>query len=124
MAQYMHHVPGRLRIKSPVLKRNEQEAKAVQELLLDQQGVLRSEVNPLTGSILVLYDGSVVQVQWIVGLLKRQGYLESSVLVHPAALSFKQPFKQPMSGAGEVLLKALVEALVERSAAALIRAVL
>lgn len=120
MAQYMHHVPGRLRIKSPVLKRNEQEAKAVQELLLDQQGVLRSEVNPVTGSILVLYDGSVVQVQWIVGLLKRQGYLESSVLVHPAALSFKQP----MTGAGEVLLKALVEALVARFAAALIRAVL
>ncbi len=83
MAQYIHHVPGRLRIKAPVLKRNEQEAKAVQELLLDQQGILRSEVNTLTGSILIHYDGSVVQVQWIVGLLERQGYLAPSVAVHP-----------------------------------------
>lgn len=120
VAQYMHHVPGRLRIKSPVLKRNEHEAKAVQKLLLDQQGILRSEVNTLTGSILILYDGSVVQVQWIVGLLKRQGYVAPSVLVHPAALSFKQP----MTGAGEALLKVLVEAMVERSAAALISALL
>jgi Heavy metal associated domain 2 len=116
----MHHVPGRLRIKSSVLKGNEQEAQAVQQLLLDQQGILRSEVSTLTGSILIYYDGSAVQAQRIVGLLKRRGYLQPSVPVHPAALSLQQP----VTSARDVFVKVLVETLLERSAALLIRAVL
>ncbi len=118
--QYIHHVPGRLRIKSPVLKRNELEAKAVQKLLVDQKGILHSAVNTLTGSILIYYDGSAVQAHWIVGLLKQRGYLKASVPVYPAALSFQQP----VTSARDVLVKALVETLLERFAAVLIRAVL
>jgi hypothetical protein len=120
VAEYMHHVPGRLRIKSPALKRNEEEGVAVRKLLLNQEGILSSEVNTLTGSILILYDGAVVQADWIVDLLKRQGCLEPSVAIHPTALVFSQA----ITGAGEVLIKALTEVIVERSAVALIRAVL
>lgn len=57
MAHYVHHVPGRLRIKLPELKRNPQLAAAIETTVLNMPGVVGARINAVTGSLLVHYDG-------------------------------------------------------------------
>lgn len=53
MTIYVHYVPGRLRIKTPALKRAPAAAAAGQARLAALPGVTAVEVNPLTGSALI-----------------------------------------------------------------------
>lgn len=52
----VHAVPGRVRLKVTGVKENPGLAAALEERLLGVDGIHRVEVNPLTGSILLLYD--------------------------------------------------------------------
>lgn len=56
MTSYVHHLPGRLRIKLPSLKRNARYAATLQTTLSALPGVRDVRVNTLTGSLLVGYD--------------------------------------------------------------------
>ncbi len=51
MSYYVHHVPGRLRVKSPLIKNNETVAAAVKQLLRGVNGVDSVDVNLTTGSL-------------------------------------------------------------------------
>jgi Heavy metal associated domain 2 len=57
----VHAIPGRIRLKIPRLKENPALAREVQERLSAVQEVQRAEVNPVTGSVLVLYDRTAVE---------------------------------------------------------------
>lgn len=65
----VHHVRGRLRVKDARLKRNEQQARMVEKLLLQQSGIRSAEVNVLTGSLLVYYDPEVLSVSDVLDAL-------------------------------------------------------
>jgi len=52
---YVHNVPGRLRIRSEILKRNNLAADAAKIALSTIPGIGVVEINPVTGSILVHY---------------------------------------------------------------------
>jgi hypothetical protein len=52
----VHAIPGRVRVKMARLKENPAEAREVQGHLSAVQGIQRVEVNPITGSVLILYD--------------------------------------------------------------------
>jgi hypothetical protein len=52
----IHAIPGRIRLKVPELKDNPVLAEAVQERLSSVPAVGRVETNPVTGSVLVVYD--------------------------------------------------------------------
>jgi len=52
----VHTIPGRVRVKLSQIKENPALAREVHERLSAVQGIQRAEVNPITGSILVLYD--------------------------------------------------------------------
>lgn len=52
----VHAIPGRVRVKISRLKENPVLVREVQERLSDIQGIRRVEVNPITGSVLILYD--------------------------------------------------------------------
>lgn len=56
MSFYLHHVPGRLRIQTPELRKSKQAARAVCGTLAMMDGVADTRVNPTIGSLLVLYD--------------------------------------------------------------------
>lgn len=57
MVSYLHHVPGRLRVRMPGVKRNPPAARAVERALMTAQaGVTKVRANPLTGSVTVHYD--------------------------------------------------------------------
>jgi hypothetical protein len=52
----VHAIPGRIRVKISRIKEDPALARELQERLSAARGIERAEVNPITGSVLVLYD--------------------------------------------------------------------
>jgi copper chaperone CopZ len=59
--QIVHAIPGRVRVKIARLKENPVLAREVQGQLSAVQGIQQVEVNPVTGSVLVLYDRTALE---------------------------------------------------------------
>jgi hypothetical protein len=57
----VHAIPGRVRVKISRLKENPVLAREVQARLATVQGIQYVEVNPVTGSVLVLYDRTTLE---------------------------------------------------------------
>jgi hypothetical protein len=55
-----HHLPGRLRLRSAVLKGNALASEAAQRHLAQIDGVTSARANPSTGSVLLEYDPNVI----------------------------------------------------------------
>ena len=81
MTCYMHHVPGRLRIRTPLVKNNKNAAAEVERLLLTTPGVDDVTINLTTGSCLVKYDPSKARRDDIISLLSGKGYFDRSKAV-------------------------------------------
>lgn len=132
MSHYVHHLPGRLRVKTAIIKRNETEAARLRNLLAELDGVRAHEVNIVTGSILITYDIDTTDVQTILTFLKDHGYVTGMIVLDhrqnlPAKVSSKGGAKigSNMGKAfGEAVFGFVVEKALERSAVALIGAIL
>jgi copper chaperone CopZ len=120
MSHYIHHVPGRLRVKTPVLKRNEQRAAAVKALLREFDGIDAVDVNTVTGSILVGYDKTRTDSNTILAALKAQGYTEHDALVSQHRPTSHGTPSKLVQSVGKTVFGILVEKAVERSAVALV----
>lgn len=103
MSYYVHEVPGRLRIKVPSVKRNQQEAKSIQALLRRIIGVGAVSVNTITGSVVVHFDASVVTSRFILSVLSREGYMDLS-----RAMSHQQYVEAAFAKVGKEASKALL----------------
>lgn len=77
MECYVHHVPGRLRVRTPLIRNNVRKAAEVKELL-SLYGVDRLQVNHLTGSIVVTFDPTVLTAETLLNLLKQKGLYDSA----------------------------------------------
>lgn len=119
MSHYIHHVPGRLRVKSPGLKRNERAAVQTRAHLDQLHGVHSAEVNTITGSILIHYDTQRLHAETLLDTLRSLGH------VHPEqghAPHYRGPgLGQKLS---DTVVNKLVETVLERSATALVAAIL
>jgi hypothetical protein len=83
MSYYFHNVPGRLRVKIPILKGRPAGIKAVEDLLLNLAGTEHLKTNPLTGSVVVIYDPDLLSAQQIIQVLTDHQYFdESSAITH------------------------------------------
>jgi hypothetical protein len=56
-----HFIPGRVRLKAPIIKGNPPLAQKFTELLTDISGIKQVEANPLTGSLLIEYEAAALQ---------------------------------------------------------------
>jgi hypothetical protein len=121
MHHYIHHVPGRLRVKSARLKRNDHHARRACEYVRGINGVLCAEANVLTGSLLIHYDVSVVRSETLLNSLKDLGCLHPETDVSRPTTSNVHPLVQRVS---DKLVEKAVEQLIERSAVALVAAIL
>lgn len=127
MSNYIHHVPGRLRVKDARLKRNPEGIVAVLSLGNSIDGVLDVAVSEVTGSVVITYDRDLTCPHALLDELKRRGCCNhASTLPTPAAS--KQAVTRALGDAGstmgKVVFGVMVEKLVERSAMALIGALL
>jgi hypothetical protein len=98
---YIHQIPGRLRIKSPVL-RNGKYHPGVRELLSSLKGIEAAELNPTTGSVTIYYHPAQIHGKDIEKAFERHGYFDRS-----KAITNDQYFHNLFSKAGHVVSRAL-----------------
>ena len=119
MSYYIHKVPGRLRVKTPVVKRNKEVADEIRKTLSTVNGIATVDINLTTGSILINYNPKTVEDKDIVNTLQRQGYFDTS-----KALTNDEYLQKAASRAGSLVGKAIfgtfVESALEGSALSLI----
>ncbi len=137
MIHHLHHVPGRLRLRVPAIKRNEHHARAVGSVLRETDGVLRHEVSSVTGSVVVHYAPGRLDPQRLIDRL-RELAPELAPSAAPATTGAALVPWQPVSALrlpavgerslvqqiGKTLATSLTEKLIERSALALVAALL
>ena len=80
MSSYVHHVPGRLRLKNQFFK-NTQVCGGVAALLATLNGVESYDFNHKTGSILVRYKTAQTTCAEILSLFQKAGYFDASKAV-------------------------------------------
>jgi len=81
MSFYMHNTPGRLRIKSPIIRRNEKAFYEVRKILGATNGIATLDANITTGSLLINYNLKVIKHDEIIDILHRNGYFDKSKAV-------------------------------------------
>lgn len=110
MSYYMHDVPGRLRIKSPFIKGNENLAKHIERFLEQINGIQSITTNPRTGSIIMTYNEKKLTSKMLLDMLKTRG------IFNPAkALTNDQYIHSNASKASQIVYKAVVGAFVEKA---------
>jgi len=116
MLEYVHFVPGRLRLKITTLKSQRRAADA--EVVVAAIPMVTSAVaNPLTGSLTINFDRQQLSIADLWEKLRMLGYVSEN-RPEPAVDS------PDVDRFGRVLASALVEAVVQHSAQALVRALL
>ncbi|MEK6677981.1 MAG: HMA2 domain-containing protein [Nitrospirota bacterium] len=108
MSYYIHNVPGRLRIKTPLIKKNQSIAEDVQNLLRPLIGISSTSVNLITGSIVINYDHKVITSKEIVNTLNYAGYFDLS-----KAITNDEYIKTAAASMGQVVVKTLFGAFVD-----------
>ena len=108
MSYYIHNVPGRLRIKTPLIKKNQSIAEDVQNLLRPLIGISSTSVNLITGSIVINYDHKVITSKEIVNTLNYAGYFDLS-----KAITNDEYIKTAAASMGQVVVKTLFGTFIE-----------
>ena len=101
MTYYYHNVPGRLRVKIPMLRNSASKGRRVEQLIAHNRGIEQINVNAITGSVIVFYDPDQVQGEHIIRLLVENGYFDDS-----KAISHDEHVKQAIAKAGAKLGRA------------------
>ena len=108
MSYYIHDIPGRLRIKTQLIKKNQTIAEDVQNLLRPLIGISSTSVNLITGSIVINYDHKVITSKEIVNTLNYAGYFDLS-----KAVTNDEYIKTAATSMGQVVVKTLFGAFVD-----------
>ena len=110
MSYYCHITPGRLRIKTPIIKQNPVEIEKVRRLLQSLPGIDAFSVNGLTGSITINYSCIETDYQSILKILEENGYYKIS-----QTQEIEHPIETVVSKVGTTLGKAILGAAVEKA---------
>jgi len=76
LAHQIHHVPGRLRVRVPAVKKCNDNAALLKGLLQAVPGVSAAEPNVTSGSIVVRYDPQSTSAALILSVLTDRGYFQ------------------------------------------------
>lgn len=87
-------------------------------------GILDVEINILTGSIVIKYDTCLVSSATLLGYLRDQGYIRSTDALPAPAATTAADGTHLAQKVADALITKLIETAVERSAVALIAAVI
>lgn len=120
--QIKHHVPGRLRIKLPPVRKDPAKAEAVAGHVRTLEGVRSVEVNTVSASVIVHYDIHRVGAEAITAHLASSGHLMSHGRSSPVPGALGQTFDRAGSAFGKALFGIVLEKAVERVAVALVAA--
>ncbi len=123
MSYYMHNVPGRLRVKTSMIKGKQNMADQVLMVLRPVEGVTSVTASTVTGSILINYDEKTVSSRRILQVLA-----EYNIFDHTRATTHDQYVHRAASkvskSLGKVALGAALDAAFEGSALSLLAVLL
>ena len=102
MIYYVHHVPGRIRVKIPGIKHRPYKADKIREMLQEQNGVDRTNVNLSTGSVIAYYDPETTTAEQILNILKYNGFFDED-----ASFNISDDIDRMSSRASEAFGKAI-----------------
>lgn len=104
MDYYIHDIPGRLRVKTPLFKGSIKKASAVSELVEQIPGIKSVTVNTNTGSMVITYNPKLVNSREIIRTLENTGYFDTSKaitndqLINLVALKAGKTISKQVSG--------------------------
>ena len=110
MTCFVHHVPGRLRIKIAKIKHQKNQAEKIRDIFSGIYGIDNVSVNILTGSIVIYYDPSVFSIEKILNILRHNRVIDS---IQP--LTFQKPVSERSTQMGMAIGKALFSWVVGRA---------
>jgi copper chaperone CopZ len=117
MSHYIHHVPGRLRIRSSSFRCDPVSARIAEGELSATEGVREVRVNPRAGSITVHYDTVHLTQAQILERLEQVGCLGATLRADQGSTRVHEAF-------GKALVGAVMQKAVERSALRLVSVLL
>ncbi len=123
MMLYVHHVPGRLRLQTPMLKRRPQAARSARDAAMAVPGVTGARVSATTGSLLITYDRRRVTPATLWEMLREHGIatgplpIKEGVAVTRAEIRYAGGGRRTLF---ETVAGVCLDKLLERSAAALL----
>ena len=122
MLEYVHFVPGRLRLKNSDL-RDQQRAAEAKGYAAAIPAVKSVVANPITGSLTINFEKDELAIGDLWIRLCARGYAAGPC---PTAVATRLAFTNASGGdwLGRVLLTATLEAIVQHSAQTLVRALL
>jgi hypothetical protein len=115
----VHHVPGRLRLRSFAFKNNAAAFEPIRRQLAEIQGLISCAWNPCTGSIVLKYDRASILPTEIIKVISAYG-LTVIDRTEPAKRGASRRLHDIVSAITRLLLKALAERLALSIAAAFI----
>ena len=101
MSHYIHHIPGRLRIKNPVFKNNPAAGDEIRDCFSSAAGVHHIKVNALTGSVVVNYDPNQIDPDNLLQIFRDCEYVDET-----RARTLDQKLDESMSMAGRFVGRA------------------
>ena len=110
MNYYYHEVPGRLRLKTPMLKGNPALGQKIEDHLLRVGGIQTVKTSTITGSIIVNHDPKLISSAAITDIAVEQGYFDKK-----KAVTSDQYLSNSFEKVGQVIGKAVFGAMVEKS---------
>jgi Zn-dependent membrane protease YugP len=111
-----------MRIRTPILKRNDKRAQAVQELVAAHTGVKTVEVNTITGSVVIHYDPKRTTSTALFDLLKQEGCAGASDHTVAAGIISRGSALSP--SVSKTVIDVVLENLLKHSATALVAALI
>lgn len=91
MTYYLHETPGRLRVRSPVLKQNPAAAKRAIEVLSKLLGVTKITTNLTTGSITIRYCPKTVCPAALINSLSKHKFIYGITALPRRSPSLNKP---------------------------------
>jgi len=113
MSQYIHHVPGRIRVRSKAFRCYGERANNAQAKLMAMEGVRAVQINQRASSIVVQYDPDVLNRVELFSALEDLGCMAAVRRDTTHAHKVGETF-------GKALVGAMVQKVVERSACNLV----
>lgn len=108
MAHYIHHVPGRLRVRNPIFKNNSPVLDELRHCFKDAAGVGEITANPLTGSVVVNYDPETLAPEKVLQIFEDCEYVDMNQATTLDA-NLNQSFKKTGHYMGRAALGMMVD---------------
>ena len=90
VVEVLHSIHGRVRFFVPSLKNNQEACDQLEKQLLNAEAIHQLRINPLTGSILMLFDPEKIDLATLTGVLVKLLGLEEAVEERPESFLGKE----------------------------------